>query len=147
VAADEFNRADSVPVEVLDHSVLQILGQLPGKRQPEFVDGIIILFIETALTLLDDLTDGVAKRGATTLHHASHALRSCSAIIGAGALSVRCEQLELTARAGSVADAPSLVKSIVLEYQRLEAALIARLAKPRAAGQRGQKSAALHSSK
>jgi HPt (histidine-containing phosphotransfer) domain-containing protein len=138
VAADEFDGADLVSAAVLDCSILQILGQLPGKRHPEFVDGIITLFIETALTLLADLTDGVAKNDVTALHHASHALKSCSAAIGAGALSARCDELELAARAGSVLDAHSRVEAIALEYRRLEASLIGRLATRRAAGQRDQ---------
>lgn len=119
--------------DVLDASVLDALRQLRGKAQPEFVDHIIALFMETALTLIAELKNGLAKRDIALLHRASHALKACSASIGAASLSARCKELESAARAGSVADASAHVSAIAGEYARVEAVLIRRLAEPRAA--------------
>lgn len=116
-------------VAVLDHSVLDALGRLKGQRQPEFVDRVITLFMETALAQLAELSKAAAKVDMVTMHHASHALKSCSAIIGAYALAEQCKELELMARAGSVSDAGARVNTIVQAYRSVEADLISRLAR------------------
>ena len=87
-------------VAVLDEAVLETLGQLQGKYDPEFVARIITMFMETALVLLIRLKEGVVNRDLIALHHASHELKSCSATIGAYSLAARCAGLELIARDG-----------------------------------------------
>ena len=77
-------------VAVLDEVVLETLGQLQGKYDPEFVARIITMFMETALVLLIRLNEGVVNRDLIALHHASHELKSCSATIGAYSLAARC---------------------------------------------------------
>jgi len=109
--------------------VLDALGQLQGKWRPDFVDRVITIFLETALDLLTDLKNGSANGQTAALHHASHALKACSATIGAASLSALCGELETTARAGSVPDAAARVDVIVCEYRRVEAILISRLAR------------------
>jgi HPt (histidine-containing phosphotransfer) domain-containing protein len=125
------NARDSTSAQVLDESVLNALSQLQGKWRPDFVDRVITIFLDTGRALLSDLKNGSATGKVATLHHASHTLKACSAIIGAESLSVLCGELESTARAGSVPDAAVRVDAIVKEYQRVEAALISRLAKPK----------------
>ena len=49
-------------VAVLDEAVLEALGQLQGKYDPEFVARIITMFMETALVLLIRLKEGVVQR-------------------------------------------------------------------------------------
>jgi HPt (histidine-containing phosphotransfer) domain-containing protein len=115
-------------VAVLDETVLDALGQLQGKYDTEFVARMITMFMETALVLLIRLKEGVANGDIVALHHASHALKSCSATIGAYSLAAHCERLELIAREGRVLDPTPLVDVIGVEYRRAEAALIARLA-------------------
>jgi HPt (histidine-containing phosphotransfer) domain-containing protein len=135
---------EGVSAAVIDDSVLGALGRVRGTRQPEFVDQIIMLFIETALILIADLKHGLATSDSARLRHASHALKSCSATIGAGLLAARCEELEGLARAGSVLDAAARVEAIAHAYLLVQANLISRLAAPTAADQPDQKSAALH---
>jgi len=141
VVVDALNTAHTPAAAVLDHAVLDALGQLRGKWQPEFVDRVITMFMETALTLLTALKNGSAKNDCAALHHASHSLKSCSATIGAYPLAARCENLELLARASSVADAPARVDAIAQEYRLLEAALISRLAQPKRRSELAQRSA------
>jgi len=118
-------------VTVLDEMVLNALGQLQGKYDAEFVARMITMFMETALLLLIRLKEAVANADLAALHHASHELKSCSATIGAYSLATQCERLETIAREGRVLAAASSVEVIGLEYRRAEAALIARLARPR----------------
>jgi HPt (histidine-containing phosphotransfer) domain-containing protein len=115
-------------VAVLDDAVLETLGQLQGKYDPEFVARIIMMFMETALVLLSRLKEGVVNRDLIALHHASHELKSCSATIGAYALAARCAGLELIARDGHLPNPDFWIDAIDVEYRRAEAALIARLA-------------------
>jgi len=115
-------------VAVLDEAVLEALGQLQGKYDAEFVARIITMFMETALVLLTRLKDGIVNRDLIALHHASHELKSCSATIGAYALAARCAALELIAREGHPPNPDFWIGAIGIEYRRVEAALIARLA-------------------
>jgi HPt (histidine-containing phosphotransfer) domain-containing protein len=124
------NATDLTSVQALDESVLDALGRLQGTWRPDFVDRVITIFLDTARPLLSDLTNGSATGKVSILHHASHTLKACSAIIGAVPLSALCGELESIARAGSVQDAAARVDVIFKEYQRVEAALIRRLAKP-----------------
>jgi len=128
VIPDALNTANSTAAQALDESVLNALGQLQGKARPDFVNQVIIIFLETALALLTDLKNGSATGQVTELRHASHALKGCCATIGAASLSALCGELETVARAGAVPDAPARVDAIVEEYRRVEAALISRLA-------------------
>ena len=122
-------RGAGTNLAVLDGTVLDALGQLQGKYDAEFVARIIAMFMETALVLLIRLKEGVANDDIAALHHASHALKSCSATIGAYSLAGHCERLELLARKGPVPDPASSVEVIGKEYRRAEAALIGRLAR------------------
>ena len=119
---------DSAPSAVLDETVLDALGWLQGKQDAEFVARLITMYMETALVLLVRLRKGVLNDDISALHCASHALKSCSATIGAYHLAGYCERLESTTRDGQVPDHPaSWVESISVEYRRVEAALISRL--------------------
>lgn len=130
MSAHELEASDQSSVAVHDLSALDVLSRLRGKSEPAFLDRIIVMFIESASTLLRELNRARSENDVAALHHASHALKSCSATIGAGLLAERCGELETAARRGSVPDAASQIDVIVCEYQRVEAALISRLAPP-----------------
>jgi HPt (histidine-containing phosphotransfer) domain-containing protein len=115
----------------VDHSVLDALGRVRGTWQPEFVDRIITMFMENGLILIAELKKASAENDIPKLHHASHALKSCSATVGAGPLTSHCQELEAMARAGSVPDPAARVEAIAQEYLLVQAALIRRLAQPR----------------
>jgi hypothetical protein len=61
VAGDALEAPDSAAAAVLDYSVLDVLGRLRGQFQPEFVDRVITMFMESALTLLAELERGLAE--------------------------------------------------------------------------------------
>jgi len=64
------------------------------------------------------------------LHHASHALTSGAANIGAKILASRCKELARQARKGSIADLSVQVAAIFVEFQRVQAALVLHLVEP-----------------
>ncbi len=90
---------------------------------------MIHLFFKGGADLLKDLKEGAANGDAALLHHASHALKSASANVGAVILSLHCKELEAMAQCGVVSDAASIVTAILEDYRAVEIALSARLPK------------------
>jgi two-component system, sensor histidine kinase and response regulator len=117
------------PSELVDYKVLDSLRQLQREGRPDIVQQVINLFFDNAADLLKDLTEGAANKDGALLHHASHALKSVSANMGAVILSSRCGELEAMARSGIVADAGGMVGAILEDYRAVEILLSARLSK------------------
>jgi two-component system, sensor histidine kinase and response regulator len=117
------------PNEPVDYNVLDSLGQLQREGRPDILQEMIHLFFKAAGDLLKDLKEGAANGDAAMLHHASHALRSASANVGAAILSSRCKELEAMAQCGVVSDVASIVTAILEDYRAVEIALSARLPK------------------
>jgi two-component system sensor histidine kinase/response regulator len=117
------------PDEPIDYKVLASLGQLQREGRPDIVQEMIHLFFKGGSDLLKDLKEGAANGDAALLHHASHALRSASANVGAIILSSHCKELEAMAQCGVVPDAASIVAVILEDYRAVELALSARLPK------------------
>jgi two-component system sensor histidine kinase/response regulator len=115
--------------EPIDYKVLNSLGQLQREGRPDIVQEMINLFFNAATDLLKDLKEGAATRDAELLHHASHALKSTSASVGALILSSRCKELEMMAQSGIVSDAALIVGAILEDYRAVEIALSAHLPK------------------
>jgi CheY-like chemotaxis protein len=114
-------------VAPIDHTVLDSLRQLQKESRPDIVQQVIDLFFKGAADLIRDLEAGAANGDAELLHHASHALKSASANVGAIALADRCRELEALARSGIVPDAVRAVREIREDYRVVEASLSARL--------------------
>jgi HPt (histidine-containing phosphotransfer) domain-containing protein len=119
----------SPPNEPVDYKVLDSLRQLQREGRPDIVRQVINLFFNDAEDLLRDLTEGAANKDAVLLHHASHALRSVSANVGAVILSSRCGELEVMAQTGMVAGAGGTVSAIIEAYRAVEILLSARVPK------------------
>lgn len=113
--------------EVIDLAVLDELARIEWKGQRGFMDRVIKLFLQTALEIVRELGDASAIGNVTELRQGSHALKSCSAAVGAAVLSAHCEELEALARTGLVPDAVPRVRIIEQDYRCAAAALKARL--------------------
>jgi HPt (histidine-containing phosphotransfer) domain-containing protein len=109
--------------------VLASLGRLQREGRPDIVQQLIELFFKGAAGLLMDLDNGAATGDGALLCHASHALKSASANLGAVVLSMHCKELEALSKSGTVTDAARLVKIIREDYRTVEARLSDRLAK------------------
>jgi two-component system sensor histidine kinase/response regulator len=112
--------------EPIDYKVLDSLRQLQREGRPDVVQEMINLFFKAAADLLRDLTEGAANEDAALLHHASHALKSVSANIGAVVLSSRCGELEAMAQSGMVAGAGETVSAIIEAYRTVQILLSAQ---------------------
>ncbi|MFL5268393.1 MAG: response regulator [Stellaceae bacterium] len=111
----------------IDRHALASLRRLQREGRPDIVQQVVQLFLKGAASLLKDLENGVATGDHDQLFHASHALRSASANVGAIVLSARCKELEQLARTGSVPDAARIVKVIREDYRIAEANLTVHL--------------------
>ncbi len=115
------------PPNPIDANVLESLRKLQREGRPDIVEQVVDLFLKGAVGLVKDLEEGVANDDAGLLYHASHALKSASANVGAFVLSSRCQELEATAQKGVAVDAGALVGAVLEAYRAVEVALSARL--------------------
>jgi signal transduction histidine kinase/CheY-like chemotaxis protein len=111
----------------IDEEVLDSLRHLQQEGRPDLVRQVIELFLKGAAGLLCELDQAAASSDVAQLYHASHALKSASANIGAVVLSSCCHELEALAKAGSVPDAVRRVAAIREAYLVIEGRLSGRL--------------------
>ena len=125
--AESSSLFSATAADPIDRHALASLRRLQREGRPDIVQQVVQLFFKGAASLLKDLENGVATGDHDQLFHASHALRSASANVGAIVLSARCKELEQLARTGSVPDAARIVKVIREDYRIAEANLTVHL--------------------
>jgi HPt (histidine-containing phosphotransfer) domain-containing protein len=111
----------------VDYRVLESIRNLQRDGRTDVAQRVIRLFFKAAADLLRELQEGVAENDAVRVHHASHALKSASANVGAVTLSSHCRELEVIAQSGAVAEATTIVTAIIEDYRAAESLLSARL--------------------
>jgi HPt (histidine-containing phosphotransfer) domain-containing protein len=116
-----------IGTQAIDVYTLAALVEIERHGQPEIVGRILGLFLKTAPSLLASLEQASRSAELDELHRATHALKPCSASVGAVSLAAMCGELEGMTRAGSVPDPIARVAAIEQEYKRVEAALQAYL--------------------
>jgi CheY-like chemotaxis protein len=118
--------------EALDRCTRRAVGHADGALDPEaleqlaartgdraFVNELADAFLRDAPGLLASLRDAQAPE----VRRAAHTLKSNARVFGATALAELCQEVEETAKAGSVAGAADLLARIEGEYARVAAAL------------------------
>jgi two-component system, sensor histidine kinase and response regulator len=125
-AAAAPSQADPID-DPVDTEVLDALRQFQREGRPDIIEQVVNLFLKGAVGLMKDLEEGAANGDAGLLYHASHALKSASANVGAFVLSAHCQELETLAQNGRVADAVPMVGAIFEDYRAAEVILSARL--------------------
>jgi HPt (histidine-containing phosphotransfer) domain-containing protein len=96
----------------LDENVLDGLHRLSRDGRPDLAKIVIMLFLETAPTTLQDLQRGAATNDRELIARTSHILSASGAAVGAVSLAARCRELEAISRTGAVADAAARVQLI-----------------------------------
>jgi HPt (histidine-containing phosphotransfer) domain-containing protein len=81
--------------------------QRPGR--PDALAKILSLYLADSQQLVDKLRHGMATREAQLVNEAAHSLRSRSAVLGAGTLSLLCQQIEEMSRRGQLTEAEPLL--------------------------------------
>ncbi|GAB3352657.1 ATP-binding protein [Lysobacter tyrosinilyticus] len=84
-------RLSAVPVEHVDHGVLEILREI--KDDPKFIYSLIGDGIADIRVLLADLSAAIAAKDLQSVHQRAHAMRGVALNIGAVRLGAQCERL------------------------------------------------------
>jgi PAS domain S-box-containing protein len=110
----------------LDHSRLEQLGEVLTNGKPELLARVIDLYLLESSKIMQRLLHAAQTADAAELASAAHSLRSCSANVGAQAVSDQCAAIEAAARRADVEQARSIVASLHAEYGRVRTALAAQ---------------------
>ena len=107
----------------IDENVLDGLHRLSRDGRPDLAKTVIMLFLETAPSTLQDLQRGAAANDRELLARASHILSASGAAVGAVSLAASCREFEAVSRTGAIADAAARVQLIQRLYAEAEGAL------------------------
>lgn len=99
-----------------DEASLERLRRFGGGK---LLTQMIALFLEAAPTRLEAARSGVERGDASAVEMALHSLKSSAAQLGALRMQRLCERGEHEARAGSLANAPDIVKALHDELPRV----------------------------
>jgi PAS domain S-box-containing protein len=116
--------------EVLDRQALE---QLSAALKPELLAGMMELYLRESPRLICDLKKAARAGDAAQMASSAHSLKSCSANVGAKALSRFCAELEQSARAADAERAAKLFASVEAEHGRVQHALTAQFGAPQVA--------------
>lgn len=122
--------------EPLDPAVLKKLRALQREGAPDILKTLIFLFLDNGKTMLGNIEHTANADDDEGLHRASHALTSAAANIGAKVLAGCCKELARQAQKGSITDLSAQVAAVLIEFQRVEAALVLHLVEPSHAPER-----------
>jgi CheY-like chemotaxis protein len=102
---------DSATLEALQDTVGDVLLEL------------IEIYLDNSSKLIANMRQAVEQPSPEALFNAAHALKSSSAMLGAGSLSALCQELETMGKAGALDDAPRKVGRLAAENERVKAEL------------------------
>jgi CheY-like chemotaxis protein len=117
-AADEY-----APAKVIDRNVIDRLRKLTKESSPDFLLGMIDLFIEDSPARINKMKEALWRADADTLAKAAHSLKGSSGQVGARRMFALCDIIEERSRAGSIEGAAPLLLTLEEEFGRVCLAL------------------------
>jgi PAS domain S-box-containing protein len=111
--------------DALDRHVLDQLRALRLNGKPELLASTISLYLVESPKLMQQLKHAVAASDAPEIVQAAHSLKSCSANVGATALSRHCGDVEAAARRADTEEARRIFDAMEAEHERVQCALSA----------------------
>ncbi len=106
----------------IDHSVFgELLASIQGDTA--FLGELIDTYLADSADLLAQISRSLAANDLDGFRRAAHSLKSNSANLGATRLTAQARELEMMARAGSLAGAAPLVACLAGEYRQVSAEL------------------------
>jgi PAS domain S-box-containing protein len=115
--------------EILDPRVLAELRELREPDMPDPLAELIDLFLKDAPSRLQKVRTAIEQNDANALCAAAHSLKGSASNLGARRMAEICMNLEKQGRAGSLTDAPDLLRSVEEEFVKVEIALEAEKSK------------------
>ena len=117
--------AAAAPGEVLDRHVLDELSRMLGSGKSDMLASLINLYLAESPKLVGDLKRVAGAGDAGEIARVAHSLKSCSANVGAVALSRHCAEIEAAAKRGDTAEARRMVAQLEREHASVQMALTA----------------------
>jgi CheY-like chemotaxis protein len=111
---------------VLDQQALGRIRALHRPGGPNFFAKVVGLYFSSSLALTDAMRAAVTANDAPAIREAAHALKSCSANVGAIAFAEMCKDVEMAAADGNIDSARELVERLLTEYIHVLQALDAQ---------------------
>ena len=118
--------AGPVPV-TLDQAPLAAIRALQSPGQPDPLERVVGLYLQSALTLKQRLQQALTSGDAEELRQAAHTLKSSSANLGGQRLAARCRELENLGRDGRLPDAAAKFAEVEQEFAGFVVALEAAI--------------------
>ncbi|NWJ97612.1 MAG: response regulator [Chloroflexi bacterium] len=113
----------SLPLDVLDHTVLVKLQQFQDPTRSNLVKELIDLFLADSPDSLKIVRQAIMQQNYQQLAQVAHRLKGASANLGAKAFEALCLELEKLGHTRTTAGASSLLVQLELSYQQLCQAL------------------------
>jgi CheY-like chemotaxis protein/HPt (histidine-containing phosphotransfer) domain-containing protein len=108
---------------VLDRQILDSLRDMAGPKAAAMLSLIIGNYLEDAPERLQEIREAVAQGDPEGLRQGAHSMRSSSANLGALTLANLLKELENLGRAGTTANAQTLLTQVEKEYEKVIKAL------------------------
>jgi HPt (histidine-containing phosphotransfer) domain-containing protein len=113
---------NSSSTDPLDRGVFERLRFLQDDEH-DYLGELIATYLNSAPQLLNTLRAAIAQNDVSATQKVAHTLKGSSASLGAMTLSAHCRELEMLARAGTLAGAAERLRQIESEYARVQLAL------------------------
>jgi|GEM_PF-5107714 len=94
-----------------------------GQSQPEFIPGLVDMFLDTTQETLSSMEDLLEQRDGESLAKQAHLLKGACKQVGADAMVAICGELTETARSGDMQRSRRLYERLHREMQRVRPAL------------------------
>ena len=122
-AAELAAQATAKAAEVLDRQMLDQLSKVVTNGKPELLSRVIKLYLVESPKLIQQLQQAGMEDNAPQIASCAHALKSCSANVGATLLSRYCTDIEASARRGDTDDARKILAKVEAEHACVQSAL------------------------
>jgi len=108
---------------VVDGAVLAELRKYQKPGEADFVTELIGVFQDDLAIRLNQMRAGLQAADAHQISQAAHALKGGSGELGATGMREICSRLEMSTAHGSIAEAPSMLRELEVEIERVRTAL------------------------
>jgi signal transduction histidine kinase/HPt (histidine-containing phosphotransfer) domain-containing protein len=108
---------------VVDGAVLAELRKYQKPGEADFVTELIGVFQDDLAIRLNQMRAGLQAADAHQISQAAHALKGGSGELGATGMREICSRLEMSAANGSIEEAPSMLRELEVEIERVRTAL------------------------
>jgi signal transduction histidine kinase/HPt (histidine-containing phosphotransfer) domain-containing protein len=109
----------------VDDAVLAELREYQKPGEADFVTELIGVFQDDLAVRLNQMKAGLEAADAHQISQAAHALKGASGELGAAVMREICCRLEMSTAGGSIVEAPSMLRELEVEVDRVRTALAA----------------------